>query len=166
MSIRNGTGNSNTTQLTIYLPNYECMNLHVAETSNFDEILKAILDAHQNEKLYPSLYYHAPEFYVMRMHEGMVWFLICWWCFCFIVMLTIVSHHIEFYCCGHNIKFDLVSLLLATRKIKSMFAMSTHTLICSRNFQHHTHTVANFCFLILLILHSYLSALHLCLTWL
>ena len=72
MSIRNGTGNSNTTQLTIYLPNYECMNLHVAETSNFDEILKAILDAHQNEKLYPSLYYHAPEFYVMRMHEGMV----------------------------------------------------------------------------------------------
>jgi hypothetical protein len=70
MSIRNGSGNSNTTQLTIYLPNYETMNLHVAETSNFDEILKAVLEAHQGEKLYPPLYYHAPEFYVMRMHEG------------------------------------------------------------------------------------------------
>lgn len=70
MSIRNGGGNSNTTQLTIYLPNYESMNLHVAETSNFDEILKAILEAHQGEKISPALYYHAPEFYVMRMHEG------------------------------------------------------------------------------------------------
>lgn len=70
MSIRNGSGNSNTTQLTIYLPNYETMNLHVAETSNFDEILKAVLEAHLGEKLYPPLYYHAPEFYVMRMHEG------------------------------------------------------------------------------------------------
>lgn len=70
MSIRNGSGNSNTTQLTIYLPNYDSLNLHVAETSNFDEILKAILEAHQSEKLHPSLYYHAPEFYVIRMHEG------------------------------------------------------------------------------------------------
>lgn len=75
------------------------MNLHVAETSNFDEILKAILDAHQNEKLYPSLYYHAPEFYVMRMHEGMIRFLIPKIYFHGIVILTIAQHHVEFYCC-------------------------------------------------------------------
>ena len=70
MSIRNGGGNSNTTQLTIYLPSYDSMNLHVAETSNFNEILMAILEAHQSEKLHPPLYYHAPDFYVIRMHEG------------------------------------------------------------------------------------------------
>lgn len=70
MSIRNGSGNSNTTQLTIYLPTNESMNLHVAETSNFDEILRAILEAHQGEGLSPALYYHAPDYYVMRMHEG------------------------------------------------------------------------------------------------
>ena len=70
MSIRSGSGHSNTTQLTIYLPNYESMNIHVAETSNFDEILRAILEAHQGEAISPVLYYHAPDFYVMRMHEG------------------------------------------------------------------------------------------------
>ena len=70
MSIRNGGGNSNTTQLTIYLPSYDSMNLHVAETSNFNEVLLAILEAHQSEKLHPPLYYHAPEYYVIRMHEG------------------------------------------------------------------------------------------------
>jgi hypothetical protein len=46
------------------------MNIEIAEISNFKDILKAVFDAHKAEKLEPVLYYHAPEFYVMRMHEG------------------------------------------------------------------------------------------------
>eukprot|EP00596_Hydrurales_sp_CCMP1899_P002070 CAMPEP_0119049714 /NCGR_PEP_ID=MMETSP1177-20130426/65985_1 /TAXON_ID=2985 /ORGANISM="Ochromonas sp, Strain CCMP1899" /LENGTH=485 /DNA_ID=CAMNT_0007027257 /DNA_START=378 /DNA_END=1835 /DNA_ORIENTATION=+ len=67
---KNGFDNTNCVQLTIYLPNYESMNIEIADLSNFKDILKAIFDAHKGEKLEPVLYYHAPEFYVMRMHEG------------------------------------------------------------------------------------------------
>jgi hypothetical protein len=83
-SLKNGCdNNSNCVQLTIYLPNYESMNIDIAEMSNFKDIVKAIFDSHKSEKLEPALHYHAPEFYVMRMHEGihicifMFVFLIC-----------------------------------------------------------------------------------------
>jgi hypothetical protein len=69
-SLKSGCDNSNCVQLTIYLPNYESMNIDIAEMSNFKDIVKSIFDAHKSEKLEPALYYYAPEFYVMRMHEG------------------------------------------------------------------------------------------------
>lgn len=64
-------------KLTIYLPDYTSMEIDISELSNFKDILKVTFDVHKSTKLEPVLHYHAPDFYVMRMHEGDICMCIC-----------------------------------------------------------------------------------------
>ena len=50
------------------------MTVHVNPTNTVDEIIKLTLTTHQNQGLQsPRLYYHAPEYYELRLHEGTIY---------------------------------------------------------------------------------------------
>lgn len=56
--------------LTIYLPDYNSLTVHVKETSNFRDVILNILTAHEKQGLTPPLVYNDPGLYELRIHEG------------------------------------------------------------------------------------------------
>jgi hypothetical protein len=56
-------------QLTIFLPDCTSMIVMANIHSSFDELIRKILYDHNEQGLKPPLYYHAPEFYELRMHD-------------------------------------------------------------------------------------------------
>ena len=57
------------TKLTIYLPDCTSMVVIANIHSSFDELIRKVLYDHKQLGLKPPLYYHAPEFYELRMHD-------------------------------------------------------------------------------------------------
>ena len=57
-------------KLTIYLPDLSPLEIQVSETENFEGVILSVLKQHQEECRKPELYYHCPEMYELRMHEG------------------------------------------------------------------------------------------------
>lgn len=48
------------------------MTVHVNPANTVEEIIKLTLTTHQSQGLQkPKIYYHAPEYYELRLHEGL-----------------------------------------------------------------------------------------------
>ena len=63
-------GDANLIELTIYLPDFSGITVKVNESDNFDKVIKKILKTHKDERRRPPLHYHVPDFYELRLHEG------------------------------------------------------------------------------------------------
>lgn len=51
----------------------EPMTVHVNPANTVEEIIKLTLSTHQSQGLQkPKIYYHAPEYYELRLHEGIL----------------------------------------------------------------------------------------------
>jgi hypothetical protein len=57
-------------KLTIYLPDYSSMIVYAKDTIKCSELLKLILEDHQDQDIEPPLDYARPATYELRMHEG------------------------------------------------------------------------------------------------
>lgn len=56
--------------LTIYLPNRNPLQIFVSASNSVEDVIKIALATHKRVGLQPALYYHAPEYYSLRLHEG------------------------------------------------------------------------------------------------
>jgi hypothetical protein len=57
-------------KLTIYLPDQSPFEVTVSENDCFEDVINTVLKCHKEADLRPELYYHCPEMYELRMHEG------------------------------------------------------------------------------------------------
>ncbi len=66
----NGKDNKGKLPFTIYLPDYNSMQVYASIDSTINELIKLILRQHQDEELDPPLEYDELDLYELRMHEG------------------------------------------------------------------------------------------------
>jgi hypothetical protein len=57
-------------KLTIYLPDLSPFEVSVSENDCFEDVINTVLKCHKEAGTRPELYYHCPEMYELRMHEG------------------------------------------------------------------------------------------------
>ena len=59
-----------TMKLTVYLPNYNPMEIRVNDAANIQKVIEHILSCHKEQGLRPPLKYDNPKLYELRMHDG------------------------------------------------------------------------------------------------